>query len=640
MASIWLEAASFQHLGGWVVDQQSMAEMGSAYVMAHGLGVPVPDASTVCHVPEAATWQVWVRSRDWTARWGRGRSAGIFQVLIDGQRLPEVLGTRGDAWAWQRAGAADLRAGPVRIALHDLSGFNGRCDAVWLTTDAVARPPDGAEALAAFRRQESGLVREDDPVEYDLAVAGGGMAGICTALGALRSGARVLLIHDRPVLGGCNSSEIRVGLGGGVHLEPYPRLGSVVDEISPVMGGPATFGPDYFEDARKARVFGLHPAESYRLAMQERVVAVERDPGDPRRIGAVVTRHILTGAERRYRSRLFADCTGDATVARLMGAQTLYGREARATYGESLAPETADRQVMGLSVQWTSAETDAPSSFPDIDWGLPWSEARAYHVRGGDWESETGQFRDMAAETEAIRDYGLMTIFANWSYLKNRSPRRAEYARAALTWISPLGGKRESHRVIGDLVLSQRDIEERVEHPDATAAMSWDFDLHFPDPANVALFPEPFRSCAYHRGIGQPYPVPYRCLYARDVPNLFLGGRIISASHVAFSCIRVQRTLGMLGEVVGLAAGLCTRHRLWPRDLAGRRFSLLAERMRAGVPMPTYHCYPCDNVEKYHFKDLGFVRIRAGEQIASPEIRARIAALGIRHRDAPAGQPR
>ena len=130
---LWLEAESFDTLGGWVIDQQSMAQMGSAYVMAHGMGVPVQDAKTSRTIPERGEWTVWARTRDWTAPWKRGKPAGIFKVLVNGHVLPETLGTNGSPWGWQKAGTVALEKGEVKIALHDLTGFNGRCDALYLT---------------------------------------------------------------------------------------------------------------------------------------------------------------------------------------------------------------------------------------------------------------------------------------------------------------------------------------------------------------------------------------------------------------------------------------------------------------------------------------------------------------------------
>jgi len=632
-ARLWLEAESFDTLGGWVIDQQSMEQMGSAYIMAHGMGVPVTDAETICSIPESGIWAVWVRTRDWTAVWKRGASAGIFKVLINGESLPETLGTNGELWAWQKAGALFLEKGEAKIVLHDLSGFNGRCDAIYFTTDPNEIPENDNEKLAKFRRKITGIVCQDDPVEYDLAVVGGGIAGICAAIAAMRTGSRVILIQDRPVLGGCNSSEIPPPTGGFAHSEPYPNLGNVVTEIAPVLGGSRTFRDEkVYEDARKENVFGLQDNNQYKLVLNERVFAVEKDRSDPEKVNAVLARNTRTGVETRYKAKLFADCSGDAVIARKMGAETMYGREPRARFNESLAPENGDRQVMGLSVIWTSKKTSRPSSFPDIDWGIPFDEDNAYYIRGGDWEWETGQYRNQADEAEYIRDYGMMAIYANWSYLKNHSKRKSEWASDRLAWVSAIGGKRESYRVVGDHVLTQNDIENHVTYPDATGAMTWNIDIHFPDPENEAKFKEPFRSCAYHRGIVNPYPVPYRCLYAKDVKNLFLGGRIISASHVAFSCIRVMRTLGILGEVIGMAASLCTKENAQPRDIYEKHFEKLKVMMEKGVPVPCYHAYHCDASESYHFKELGFIRSIDVKQIADPTLRQRINVLNVQHK--------
>lgn len=631
---LWIEAESFDTLGGWVIDQQSMAQMGSAYLMAHGMGIPVEDAQTVCTIPAAGPWTVWVRTRDWTAPWKRGTPAGKFQMVINGQTLPETLGTNGNPWGWQKAGTIALEQGKTKIALHDLTGFNGRCDAIYLTRDPKAQPENDAEKLAAFRRKITNTVCKDDPVVYDLAVAGGGMSGICTAIAAIRTGSRVVLIQDRAVLGGNNSSEIRVGLGGNIHQAPYPQLGNVVAEVSPVLGGPGTYPAQMYEDARKENVFGLQPRGRYRLVLNERVVAVERDKDDPAKITAFIGHNLRTGSKTRYRARLFADCTGDAVIARMMGAAVMYGRESRATFHESLAPEKADNQVMGLSVLWYSKKAEKPTTFPDIDWGLPFDEQKVYYIRNGDWEWETGQYRNQAEETEYIRDYGMMAIYANWSYLKNHSKRRGQWANETLTWVSPIGGKRESYRVVGDHILTQNDIENHVVYPDATGSASWSLDLHFPDPENTAKFEEPFRSCAYHRGIAQPYPVPYRCLYARDVKNLFLGGRHISTSHIAFSTIRVMRTLGLLGEVIGMAATICAKENVYPRDVYTTHFDKLKAMMEKGVPIPSYHAYGADTSESYHFKDAGFIMLNPPnpKQLADPRVKERIEALKVQHK--------
>ena len=636
MSIIWLEAEAFDTLGGWVVDSQSMAHLGSSYIMAHGMGRPVQDAETIFTVPESGEWTVWARTRDWTAPWKRGTPAGRFKVMINGVPLPETLGTNGSAWGWQKAGAIALGKGEAKISLRDLTGFNGRCDAIYLTTDSREMPENDKVKLAAFRRKSAKTVCADDPVEYDLAVVGGGIAGICTAIAAIRTGSKVVLIQDRAILGGCNSSEVRVGLGGGTHVGPYPNLGNAVDEIAPIAGGPGTYEADIYEDARKTRLFTFGGNPACHPALQECVIAVEKSKDDPQRISAVIARNVITGSETRYRARLFADCTGDAVIARLAGAETMCGREARSNFNESLAPEKADNQVMGLSVLWYSKKAKGPTSFPDIDWGISFNEDNAYYIRNGDWEWETGQYRNQAEEAEYIRDYGMMAIYANWSFLKNHSIRKDEWACETLAWVSPVGGKRESYRVFGDYVLTQNDIENHVEYPDATGSITWSIDLHFPDPENEAKFEEPFRSCAYHRGVGAPYPVPYRCLYAKDVKNLFLGGRHISMTHVAFASVRVQRTLGMLGEVIGMAASLCAKEGLAPRDVYEKHFDKLKALMERGVPRAhEYHSYGCETSESYHFKELGFIGVfpSTNASLLDAPLMRRIKALKVQHKN-------
>lgn len=634
MNSIFLEAESFHNCGGWVVDTVPMHRMGSACLMAHGAGVPVADAETGIDIDCPGEYHLFARTRDWTAVWGRGTPAGRFTLRIDGIDLPTELGTNGEEWAWQKAGSIRLTRGKHRLALHDLTGFNARCDAIYLTTDPEEIPPDGDAELDAFRRKHTPIKTTDDPVIYDLVVAGGGIAGTVTALAAARLGLTALLLQDRPVPGGCNSSEIRVPLGGCTHVGPYPNIGNTVREIAPLFLTPGAKPAQWYEDTRKINAFRVDCAGKAELRLNEHVVAVETAPGDPARITAVITRHTLTGQETRYRGRLFSDCTGDGSVAAAAGASFLYGTEGREVFGESLAPERSSREVMGLSVLWTSVEEDHPVPFPEIDWGVEFNEENCRCVTEGDWEMECGQYRDQIEEAEYIRDYSLMTTFANWSWLKNRSRRKAEWANRRIDWISACGGKREGRRFLGDYVMTQRDIEEEIPHPDGTAALSWSIDLHYPEPENRAAFAEPFRSCAYPRGIRSFYPVPYRCLYARDVKNLFLGGRLLSLSHIAFSAVRVMRTLGCLGEVVAMAAKVCCEKEILPRELYLHHLEALRERMRAGIPTPEqFACPSVGRWESYHFKERGYFLYDEQQQCYALDERTKadIRALGKEH---------
>ena len=518
--------------------------------------------------------------------------------------------------------------------MHDLTGFNGRCDAIYMTADLGFTPPDDTAAIEEMRRALNWHEIAECEEDYDLIVAGGGVAGVCMALAARRTGTKTLLVNDRGVLGGCNSSDIRVCMGGQIHLPPYPRLGDVVREIAPVMGRPTIYPAEYFEDARKK--FAFEPLEYQEtkcdIALWEHITALEKD-GDV--IIAVVTTNVRTGRKTRYHARLFADCTGDATLARMADCAVMYGREAADTFGESLGAPDYQRLVMGHSLRWYSQPRDEETPFPAIDWGFDFDEDTCYFVRSGDWEQEAGFRRDMVEDIEYIRDYGLRAIFSNWNFQKNLSKRRGEYARDALEWISPIGGKRESYRVVGDHILTQADLETPNVYDDATACITWSIDIHFPEPDNEARFGEAFRSFAYHRGIVKPYPVPYRCLYARDVRNLFLGGRDVSASHVAFSAIRVMRTLGALGEAAGLAASVCTKHGAWPRDVYTDYLDEFKAAMTAGVPIPdSFNCGIGDE-EAYHFKDLGWIHFhpyRCESENEREKIRRNVRALGMKHK--------
>ena len=576
-ATLFVETETFSDKGGWVVDQQFMDQMGSPFLMAHGLGTPVADASTTVVVPESGTYRVLARTRNWAALWTQKDAPGQFKVNVNGAPLPAVLGTQGNEWAWQEAGHVRLGKGPARLALHDLTGFNGRCDAFILTTDAAFTPENEVSKLESYRRSTGAIKASQRTEAVDLIIAGGGIPGVCMAIAAARLGLTVALIQDRPVLGGNNSSEVRVHLAGRMNLPPFPRLGDVVSEIGPRRGGNAQPG-DYYEDERK--IEAVKAEKNIRLFLSTRALAVEKEGA---RITAVVGRHIETGQETRFTAPLVADCTGDGVIGMLAGAEYRYGRESKEETGESTAPDKADSQTMGSSVQWYSREAQAPVAFPDIAWALPFTDQTCERVKMGEWTWETGMSYHQVNEFERVRDYGMLVVFSNWSFLKNHSANKADYAKSRLDWVAYVAGKRESRRLIGDLVLKEQDLVGRVAYPDATAVTTWTIDLHYPDPKNTRHFPgAEFKSIAKHKAI-HPYPIPYRCLYSKNVENLFMAGRNISVTHVALGTVRVMRTGGMMGEVVGMAASLCKKHDCLPRDVYATHLEELKGLMARGV---------------------------------------------------------
>ena len=575
---VWVEAESFRDKGGWSVDQQFMDLMGSPYLIAHGMDKPVADAVTTVEFPESGTYHAYVRTFNWVAPWYDGEGPGRFSLRVGKRTLPEVLGNRGREWMWQYAGRVAVRKGPVEVSLTDLSGFDGRCDAVYFTRDQGDVPPADSGELAAFRRRMLHIPDTPQRVEsFDFVVVGGGIAGMCAAVSASRLGCRVALVNDRPVLGGNNSSEVRVHLGGVIEVGPNKGLGRMIREFGHSCGGNAQPAGNY-EDAKKEEFIAAE--KNVALFAGCRAVAVNTTGG---RIASVVVRHIETGEETLLEAPLFAYCTGDGTVGFLAGADFRMGRESRDEFGEELAPAAADRMTMGSSVQWYSVDAGKKTDFPVFSYGLRFDDTNCEKVTMGEWKWETGMNLDQIADFERIRDYGLLVVYSNWSFLKNGLRDNGEFRNRELGWVAYVAGKRESRRLLGDYVLKQDDIDKHVFHEDASFATTWDLDLHFPDSLNSVRFPgREFKAATKHVHI-YPYAVPYRCLYSRNVDNLFMAGRNISVTHVALGSVRVMRTTGMMGEVVGMAASLCRKYGTSPRGVYQRHLDELRSLMREGV---------------------------------------------------------
>ena len=595
---IFVEAESMDSYGGWVLDQQSMASMGSPYLLAHGMGVPVEDASTTVTSEEGGTYHLWVRTRDWTRTWGSKESAGKFQVYINGVAAPKTLGTQNAEWDWQYGGKVSLEKGENVISLHDLTGFDGRCDAIYLKR--VKRLDNSV--IEQLRAPKQAKVLEE---EFDLVVVGGGIPGCCAAITAARLGCKVALIQNRPVLGGNNSSEVRVGLSGLIMQEPYPNLGNLMDELGGVgywNRREAKKDPDserskqimaILEKHPEKKIHNAGPASNYEddkklnlvlaesnitLYLSTHVTEVETDGC---KIVSVTGQNIKTGERTVFRGKLFADCTGDGDVGFLAGAEYRVGRESQAETGETQAPETADNMVMGTSVQWYADDMGAPVPFPSCPWALQFNEQTYRPIVHGDWDWETGMNRDQIMDIENIRDYALRSVYGNWDYLKNKSSRKDEFANHQLQWVAFIGGKRESRRLMGDFILCEQDVLEAKQYDDASYTTTWGMDLHYPKKPE-GFEGEPYLSEAKIKKHA-PYAVPYRTLYSRNIENLFMAGRNVSVTHAALGTVRVMRTGGMMGEIVGMATSICKEHNALPRDVYTTHLNELKALMEKGI---------------------------------------------------------
>ena len=600
-SQIWVEAESFEDWGGWVNDTQFMDQMHSPYLLAHGLGKSVADAKTK-FVADGGEYDVWVRTKNWTAFWWKGEGAGKFNLIVNGKAFSKTLGCQGNGeWLWVNAGRAYLKKGENTIALRDLDGFDGRVDVIVFSKEKLS-----ADTLNVSPRP-SQREKKNAQVKYDTVVVGGGVAGICAAISSARLGLKTALVHDRPVLGGNNSSEVRVHLGAYINLPPYPRLGDVVAEIGPRAGGNAQDASVY-EDNRKMAVVKATNGLDLFLNMHVNGVVTNAEG----RIVSVVSQDTRRGGLLNIEGKYFVDCTGDGTVGYLAGADYRMGRESKSETREFSAPEVADMLTMGSSVQWRACVTDKETSFPDEEWMLKSiNEANYSHGLVGDWWWETGFGRNQISDGEYIRDYGLLVAFSNWSFVKNRSPKKRDFKNIELNWVAYNAGRRESRRLLGDFILDQNHLRNRDFQKDGTCATTWTIDLHSPRSAIETKFEgEPYQSNASNEVVW-PYPVPYRCLYSRNVPNLFMAGRDISVTHIALGTTRLMRTHGMMGEVVGMAASVCKKHDCDPRDVYTKYFDELKTLMEEGIgdgerhPRQDYNCQASldENIRKKYLSN-------------------------------------
>ena len=597
---VLVEVESLAEKGGWVVDQQFMDLMGSPYLLAHGLGEPVPDASGTVRFPAAGDYRVWVRTRDWVAPWSAPGTPGKFQLLIDGVALEEVFGTKSDPWHWHDGGTVTVGESAT-IALHDLTGFEGRCDAILFSRNAEFVPPEGDD-LQRLRAKVLGW--DEDPQDlghFDFIVVGGGVAGTAAAVSASRQGLKVALIQDRPVLGGNGSSEIRVWPEGKINHQPYPRVGDIVGELIPKkpLGNSNAVDAHYYDDARKLRV--VQNESNITLLLNHRAIAATASDAT---IRSVVAQHVESGRRIRLSGKFFLDSTGDGVLGAMVGADfelketgnlgssNLWKVDAIEKNEPQIKCECEDEDP--LSLAFTPSTTEQP--FPRCPWAIDLSDIKfpgrkgdAAQWRTGDkplanlggWFWESGSGKNPIEDIEWIRDYNFRAMYGAWDTLKNVD---GQFPKHRLKWAAYIMGKRESRRLLGDVVLTADDFRKRTEWPDPAFPCTWHIDIHDPDPRyDDPKLEEPFIARATtgtEYSYQGPYWAPYRCLYSRNINNLFMAGRDISVSHDGLGAVRVMQTCGMMGETVGKAAWIAVRHETTPRGVYNSHLDLLQSLMK------------------------------------------------------------
>ena len=380
--------------------------------------------------------------------------------------------------------------------------------------------------------------------QTELCVVGGGMSGLCCAIAAARHGTRVVLVQDRPVLGGNASSEIRMWIGG-AHGKDN-REGGIIEEIflenfyqNPSLKYPLWDSVLYEKAKAEENLTLLLNTACLDATMDgDRIVSVKAWQSNAE------TFHVIS-------ARYFADCSGDSILQPLSCARCMYGREAKADFNERIPPDVADRKTMGMSCLFQIRETDHPVPYTPPTWAYTYETDDDLPYKDHDkennfWWIELGGEWDCIHDTDRCRDELLKICYGVWDHMKNRGDHGVE--NWELEWIGFLPGKRESRRYVGKYIVTQNDVEAEGRFDDIVAYAGWSMDDHFPE----GFYYNKGHPTIYHPA-PQPWGLPLRCMISENIENLVFAGRNISVTHAALSSSRVMATCAILGQALGTA---------------------------------------------------------------------------------------
>lgn len=416
---------------------------------------------------------------------------------------------------------------------------------------------------------------------FDVIVVGGGISGTCAAISAARNGARVALVHERSTLGGNSSSEVRLYPENTCSFNPWIKESGIIEEIStheraqnwePYIEGEMNSQWDLvlYEWVKREKNLSLF----LNTTMREVVMR------DPFHIQGIRAPQLGTEKEFVLSAQLFVDATGDGVLGYRAGAEFHWGQEVQSEFKESLAPVEPTTGLMGNTLFFRARDTGHPVPFKKPEWAAEFDSeedltARDHgHFECGYWWIEVGTPLHPIRDNEEIRDEALRQLLGVWDHIKNRCTHddiREKAKNYALEFVGFWPYKRESRRILGDYILTEKDVRDPSMHPDDIAYGTWGIDIHIPGgihERHIPPFPEPRSDENFHKRGTIPYGISLRSCYSRTVHNLLTAGRPISASYVAFASSRVLPTGAIVGQGVGAAAALCTKYRCEPRTIA------------------------------------------------------------------------
>jgi len=585
---LWADAADFQTYGGWALDTQHVGFMGSSYLLAHGTSRTVSDATLKLGAVKPGKYRLWVRSRNWIPE----HAPGTFGIAVNGKDAGRTFGAQKDkGWVWQDGGVHEL-AGSTKLALQDKTGIFGRCSSILLTRDLNYQPPVDVKAFKNERARLSGVsnaVKRGG--SYDVIVVGAGPAGGPAAIAAARMGAKTALISNRPVLGGNASAEIGVPVQGAAqkHRGKPVRETGIIEEAGRI----ELYGMTDEQLTKQhwhitmTRPFKQLAVAEPQLDLHENFWLEGVKKGG--RITEVILVDTLTGARKSLSGNMFIDCTGDAWLGHHAGADERVGREAFREYQEDGAPEKTDGNTMSACLRrgrndlrkcgyYVVGKHSAVQHFETPDWlySLPddWLNNRtgggsadaqkerlkAIAIRGTWWYEHPGYVDDLW-DPEFARDELIRVNYTMWDYFRNKWSERDRIANYSLDYVPFMTGKRESRRLMGDLVLTANDAIENRQFDDVIAHTGWTLDVHHH--LGILSTEGPF-TIDTKIPIGQ---IPYRCLYSRNIDNLLMAGRCASVTHLALGTVRIEASCAVTGQAAGTAAGVALKHKTTPRGV-------------------------------------------------------------------------
>ena len=401
------------------------------------------------------------------------------------------------------------------------------------------------------------MKKEETIKEYELIVVGGGLSGICASIAAAREGIKTALIQNRPVLGGNSSSEVKLHvLGADYHASrDNARETGIIEEIllenrkrNP-QHSYSIFDTILWEKANFQDNLDL-----YLNTHMNQVNTINQ------KIISVSAEQLTTEKLFKFKGKIFIDATGDGTLGYLAGAEYMSGREGKDIFDEKFAPKQSDNKTMGSSILMKAKKMNEVINFEKPFWAKTFTENdlkyRDHHEKFGFWWVEIGGDKlDTIKDAEQIRDELLKTVYGVWDHIKNHGDHGAD--KYALDWIGFLPGKRESRRLKGDYVLKEQDLFAGKRFEDAVAYGGWPMDIH-----TVGGIDNADKKPTDWIEMDDLYTIPYRSLYSKNIKNLFLGGRAISVSHIAFGSTRVMATCSVIGQALGTASALAIRKKI------------------------------------------------------------------------------